>query len=190
MINKLVIATGNAGKFQEFKQLASSFAREIIFAPEIAKLVVDETGRNYQENAMLKAQAWAEKINLPCLADDSGLEVDALDGAPGIFSARIMQGSDGDKVSWLLSSLNGKMNRNARFATALALCVPDDYTFISLGYCYGKIALSPAGSNGFGYDPVFIPDGYDKTFAELPSQIKNTISHRFNAFKKIICLLK
>ena len=187
MINKLVIATGNAGKFQEFKQMASDFVREIIFAPEIAKLIVEETGRTYSENVMLKAQAWAEKIKLPCLADDSGLEVDALDGAPGIFSARIA--NNDKKISWLLSSLEGKTNRNARFVASLALCVPEDYIFIGMGYCYGKIAVSPAGSNGFGYDPVFIPDGYNLTFAELDSSVKNSISHRFNAFKKISCFL-
>ena len=189
MLDKLVIATGNAGKFQEFKQMAKNLASEIIFAPEIAKLVVEETGRTYSENAMLKAQAWVGKVNLPCLADDSGLEVDALDGAPGIYSARIVNDSDDKKISWLLSSLKGKNNRSARFAAALALCVPEDYIFIGMGYCYGKIADSPAGFNGFGYDPVFIPDGYNLTFAELDSSVKNSISHRYNAFKKISCLL-
>ena len=184
-LDKLIIATGNEGKFREFREIVGDFANEIVFAPEVGKLVVEETGRTYRENAMLKAYAWAEKSGTACLADDSGLEVEALDGAPGLFSARIIPGSDSDKVSWLLSQLQGKDNRRARFAASLALCVPNEYTLITDGYCYGTIALSPRGSNGFGYDPVFVPDGYSLTFAELDRHTKNTISHRTNAFRKI-----
>ena len=134
---------------------------------------------------MLKARAWAEKSGLPCLADDSGLEVNALDGAPGLYSARVIPGNDDDKVSWLLSELQGIADRRARFAASLALCVPEEYTLITEGYCYGTITDSPRGNNGFGYDPVFVPDGYALTFAELDSEIKNSISHRTNAFRKI-----
>lgn len=128
-ISKLVIATANPGKFREFKELTQNFVSEVIFAPEIAKLIVDETGKTYSENAMLKASAWAKVSGLPCLADDSGLEVNALDGAPGLYSARIIQGSDNNKVSWLLDSLRDKSDseRKARFAASLALCIPDDY---------------------------------------------------------------
>ena len=187
--NKLLIATGNFGKYKEFekiiKNFSDEFANEIIFAPEISNLIVEETGKNYSENAMLKAQAWAKKTGLPCLADDSGLEVEALDGAPGLFSARVVMGKDCDKVSWLLSNLKGIENRKARFVASVALCVPDEYILICEGFCCGKIAQAPQGSNGFGYDPVFIPEGYEKTFAELNSDIKNSISHRTNAFKKL-----
>ena len=185
MFDRLIIATGNHGKFLEFREIIADFARDVVFAPEIGRLVVEETGKSYAENAMLKARAWAEKSGLPCLADDSGLEVHALDGAPGLYSARVTHGGDGDKVSWLLSQLAGVSDRRARFAAALALCVPEEYVFITEGYCCGTITDSPRGSNGFGYDPVFIPDGYTFTFAELDSQIKNTISHRTNAFRKI-----
>ena len=185
MKEKLIIATGNEGKFMEFREIVGDFANEIVFAPEVGKLVVEETGRTYRENAMLKACAWAEKSGGACLADDSGLEVEALDGAPGLFSARIIPGSDSDKVSWLLSQLQGNDNRRARFAASLALCVPNEYTLITEGFCYGTIALSPRGSNGFGYDPVFVPDGYSLTFAELDRHTKNAISHRTNAFRKI-----
>ena len=191
-IDKLVIATGNAGKFREFQEIAGAFVNEVIFAPEIAKLIVEETGRTYSENAMLKAAAWAKCSGLPCLADDSGLEVNALDGAPGLFSARIIKGTDGNKVSWLLESLRDKHDKServARFAASLALCVPDDYILICQGFCYGTIADAPSGDNGFGYDPVFIPDGYSKTFAELDSAAKNSISHRYNAFKKLVTIL-
>ena len=188
-ISKLVIATANSGKFKEFHEMAKDFVSEIIFAPEIAKLIVDETGKTYSENAMLKASAWAEISGLPCLADDSGLEVNALDGAPGLYSARIIQGCDDNKVSWLLDSLRDKSDRKARFAASLALCIPNDYMLICEGFCYGTIAKAPAGNNGFGYDPVFIPEGYNKTFAELEPDIKNSISHRNNAFRKIINIL-
>ncbi|MBQ6774029.1 MAG: RdgB/HAM1 family non-canonical purine NTP pyrophosphatase [Synergistaceae bacterium] len=190
-INKLVIATANAGKFREFHELAKDFVSEVIFAHEIAKLIVDETGKTYSENAMLKASAWAKISGLPCLADDSGLEVNALDGAPGLYSARIIHGPDNDKVSWLLESLRDKSDseRKARFAASLALCIPDDYMLICEGFCYGTIAHAPAGNNGFGYDPVFIPDGYNKTFAQLEPDIKNSLSHRNNAFRKIVNIL-
>ena len=188
IFDKLIIATGNAGKCKEFTEIIRScsdeFARGIIFAPDIANMIVEETGKSYSENAMLKAKAWSEKSCLPCLADDSGLEVDALDGAPGLYSARIIQGNDGDKTSWLLHELEKESNRRARFAASLALSVPGEYTLITEGHCYGTIAFSQRGINGFGYDPVFIPDGYDLTFAELSSSIKNRISHRADAFKK------
>lgn len=184
---KLVIATGNKGKFREFTDIIGyGFAEEIIFAPEISALVVEETGKTYAENAMLKARAWAKVSGLPCLADDSGLEVDALDGAPGVYSARVIPGADENKVLWLLSCLEGVRNRRARFAAGLALCVPDEYTLITEGECVGKIAESPAGNNGFGYDPVFVPDDYELTFAQLPEEVKNAISHRAEAFRKII----
>ena len=182
---KLIIATGNHGKFLEFREIVGDFARDTVFAPEIAGLVVEETGRSYAENAMLKARAWAEASGLPCLADDSGLEVNALNGAPGLYSARVVSGKDSDHVSWLLSQLAGVPDRRARFAAALCLCVPEEYALITDGYCYGEITEFPRGSNGFGYDPVFMPEGYTLTFAELDSSIKNTISHRTNAFRKI-----
>lgn len=194
MFDKLVIATGNAGKYKEFKEIirlcSDEFADEIIFAPDIAAMIVEETGRSYSENALLKAKAWSEKSGLPCLADDSGLEIDALDGVPGLYSARIVKGNDSDKLSWLLCELADKSNRKARFAASLALSVPDEYMLITEGYCYGTIADFPRGINGFGYDPVFIPDGYNLTFAELSQDIKNKISHRANAFRKLISHVK
>ena len=181
-MKKLILATTNKGKFKEFEQITGM---KLIFAPEIADMIVEETGKSYSENALLKAKAWAEKSGCPCMADDSGLEVEALDGAPGLYSARIVPGKDENKVSWLLSQLEGKENRHARFVAALALCVPDEFILICEGYCYGKIAQTPKGENGFGYDPVFIPEGYEKSFAELGEEIKNSISHRAKAFRKL-----
>lgn len=194
LLSKLIIATGNFGKYKEFEQIINhtadnNFTHEIIFAPDKAKLIVEESGKSYAENAMLKARAWTKKTGLPCLSDDSGLEVEALNGAPGLYSARIIKGTDRDKAEWLLSELDGYENRKARFSAALCLCVPDEYTLVTEGYCYGTIAESQRGFDGFGYDPVFIPDGYTMTFAELGSEIKNNISHRANAFRKICRLL-
>ncbi len=194
MFSKLIIATGNNNKYREFKQIISetagnNFADEIIFAPELAHMTVNETGRSYSENSMLKATAWTQRSGLPCLADDSGLEVDALNGAPGLYSARTVQGNDNDKVSHLLSQLKGCSNRNAKFKAALCLCVPDEFILITEGLCSGTITESPRGSNGFGYDPVFIPDGYNQTFAELSGSIKNKISHRTDAFRKLKAIL-
>ncbi|MBQ6971260.1 MAG: RdgB/HAM1 family non-canonical purine NTP pyrophosphatase [Synergistaceae bacterium] len=195
MFSRLIIATGNEGKYREFSAVireiaGEGFADGIIFAPDIARMVVDETGRTYAENAMLKARAWAEKSGCPCLADDSGLEADALDGAPGLYSARVIQGQDSDKVSWLLGQLEGITDRKARFAAALCLCVPGEYTLITEGFCTGNITASPRGDNGFGYDPVFVPEGYSLTFAELDSSVKNRISHRTNAFRKLAALVR
>ena len=194
MFNKLIIATGNEGKYREFTRIirgisGEAFADSLTFAPEISRMVVDETGKSYAGNAMLKARAWAEKSGLPCLADDSGLEAEALDGAPGLYSARVIHGTDGDKVSWLLGQLEGISNRKARFVAALCLCVPGEYTLITEGACAGKITDSPRGINGFGYDPVFVPDGHDLTFAELDSSVKNRISHRADAFRKLSALI-
>ena len=195
MFRRLVIATGNEGKYHEFQRIiidvaGESFADDVIFAPEISRMMVDETGKTYAENAMLKARAWAEKSGLPCLADDSGLEVDALDGAPGLYSARIIPGRDSDKASWLLGQLEGITVRHARFVASLCLCVPGEFTLITEGSCAGTIADSARGDNGFGYDPVFVPEGYSQTFAQLPGNIKDKISHRTDAFRKIAALLK
>lgn len=192
---KLIIATGNKGKYREFCEIirdtaGENFAGEIIFAPEISRMIVEETGKTYAENSMLKARAWAERSGLPCLADDSGLEVDALDGAPGLYSARVIAGNDSDKVSWLLGQLEGAADRGARFVASLCLCVPEKFTLITEGECRGKIVDSPRGYDGFGYDPVFLPEGYELTFAELSGHAKNQISHRTNAFRKIYELLR
>lgn len=195
VFSKLIIATGNEGKYREFTEIirnvaGDGFADEIIFAPDISRMIVDETGRTYAENSMLKARAWAERSGLPCLADDSGLEVNALDGAPGLYSSRVVSGNDSDHASWLLGQLEGISDRRARFVAALCLCVPCEYTLITDGFCCGRISESPRGSDGFGYDPVFLPDGYDMTFAELPGHVKNQISHRSDAFRKIAALIK
>ena len=195
MFSRLIIATGNEGKYREFTEIIKNvsgegFAEEIIFAPDISRMIVEETGKTYAENAMLKARAWAEKSGCACLADDSGLEVEALEGAPGLYSSRVVSGNDSDHASWLLGQLEGVENRKARFVAALCLSVPAEFTLITEGYCYGRISEASRGDDGFGYDPVFLPEGYDMTFAELPGHVKNQISHRANAFRKLSEVLK
>lgn len=194
MVKNLIIATGNKGKFREFEKLfaayGKNFAEKLIFAPDVAKLIVEETGKTYEENAILKAQAWSKNSGLPCLADDSGLEVEALNGAPGIFSARAAKGNE---TGWILNELKNIENpekRRAKFVASLALFINNEKILTADGFCCGTIIKEPRGSNGFGYDPVFVPDGYDKTFAELEPEIKNSISHRTNAFLNLISKIK
>lgn len=190
MIKELIIATGNKGKFREFEFLFNSYGKDLveklIFAPDIAPLIVEETGKTYTENAILKAQSWVRASLLPCLADDSGLEVEALDGRPGLFSARVAKG---DETGWILNELKEIKDlnkRRAKFMASLALCMPDGEIFTGEGFCEGTITNSPRGHNGFGYDPVFMSDGYTETFAGLAPEIKNSISHRTKAFLNLI----
>ena len=195
-LEKLIIATGNKGKFEELKAMLSgankNFADEIIFAPEFAEQInIVEDGSSYEENAEIKARAWAEISGLPCLADDSGLEVEALNNAPGIYSARIIDGDDNARNLWLLDKLKNfkdKNERRARFAASLVLVFNNfnNNKIIAKGFCEGYIAEKISGLNGFGYDPIFIPKGFDVTFAALSSEIKNKISHRALAVKNLL----
>ena len=181
---RLLLATGNRGKYAEFKALLPlSLANGLVFAPEFGKMDVEEDGETYADNALIKARAWAAASGLPSLADDSGIEAEALNGAPGIHSARIVPGTDIDRNNWLLEQLAGKTNRRGRFVAALALVVPGKWELICRGECPGRIDQSPSGSGGFGYDPLFIPDGFDVSFAELPAEKKNEISHRAAALR-------
>lgn len=183
----LLLATGNRGKYEEFRaMLPGALAERLLFAPEVGSLVVEETGDTYAVNAMLKARAWAQASGLPSLADDSGLEVAALGGAPGVRSARIVEGTDDDRNRWLLSRMEGRQDRGARFVAALALSVPGEWTLVCEGDCPGRIAEFPTGSGGFGYDPLFLPDGSDGSFADLPLNVKNAISHRAAALRALL----
>ncbi len=195
MVNKelqLLVATKNNGKVAELKNLSLDFPvrlrslREFVDAGD-----VKETGENFKENAALKAQGYALHTGLWSLADDSGLEVEALRGAPGIFSARYggKSATDQVKIKKLLRELNKKQNdeRFARFVCAMAISdEKGEIKFVAEGICNGRISLEPRGNNGFGYDPIFIPAGFNKTFGELSSEIKQQISHREKASGKII----
>src|SRR5437764_9951062 len=183
----LLIATRNQGKVAELLPLMQSLRlrlRSLADFPEIGE--VEETGETFAENASIKARAYAEQSQLWTLSDDSGLEVDALGGAPGVYSARY--GGAGltfdERIKLLLEELSrsGHANRRARFVCVIAISDPHgEIVNLSTGICEGAITDAPRGTNGFGYDPVFVPDGYNQTFGELSTEIKEKISHRARA---------
>jgi len=186
-VTPLLIATWNKGKRRELQQLLSDLPFALIGLDDIHRLKpVLETGRTFAENARLKARGYAKQSGLLTLADDSGLEVDALRGAPGVLSARYAGegASDPERVERLLADLSNveAPNRTARFVSAVATAFSDGSILnISVGICEGRIAFGPQGTGGFGYDPIFIPAGSEITFAELPPEIKNQLSHRYRA---------
>jgi XTP/dITP diphosphohydrolase len=184
---ELLIATSNKGKIAELRSLLEPLSLRLRSLGEFAEVEeVAETGASFAENAILKAQGYATQTQLWTLADDSGLEVDALDGAPGIYSARYGgEGlSDADRTRRLLDNLSqvGGANRKARFVCVIAIAAPRGEVFnVSTGTCEGRIAFAPRGTNGFGYDPVFVPEGYEQSFGELTTATKEKISHRARA---------
>lgn len=190
-MKKIIIASNNKGKITEFKQL---FGRKNIEVLSLADLTleiedIEETGETFHENAQLKAETVARMINAPVIADDSGLVVDALDGRPGVYSARYAGEPTDDVKNYekLLTEMNSinTGERTARFVAVLALARPGAETVFFEGSCEGIIAVEPKGKFGFGYDPVFIPNGYEVTMAQLDQAEKNKISHRFHALKKL-----
>ena len=200
---KIVFATNNQHKLQEIRDiLGSDF--EVVSLKEIGCDVdIPETGNTLEENALQKAQYVYDHYHLSCFADDTGLEVEALDGAPGVHSARYAEGTDHDSeanMAKLLRELDGKENRKARFRTVICLIEKQDVCPCSCtsikkihqfeGIVNGSIATEKHGTDGFGYDPIFVPEGYDKSFAELGEEVKNGISHRARAVKKLVEYLK
>lgn len=189
-MNKIFIASANKHKISELRQMLAPLGIELYSALDYPNTdEVDEDQPDLRGNALKKARFWHEKTGLPTLADDTGLEVEALSGAPGVYSARYA-GSNatyGDNLRKLLSEMKGVENRKARFRTVAALV--DDRENLFEGICEGEITIEPKGSKGFGYDPVFKPDGFDKTFAELSSGEKNRISHRGKALEKVVRFL-
>ena len=187
-MQRLIIATGNAHKAEEFAQLLPASNFEVQSAAACGGMPeVDETGTTFAANARLKAQALrgAAAAEAWVLADDSGLEVDALDGAPGIFSARYAgpEATDAENVAKLLAALSAVLpaRRSARFRCSLCLIDPKGGVHHYEGTCEGHISDAPTGASGFGYDPVFIPEGYDQSFAELGEAVKGQLSHRARA---------
>ncbi|MEV8632904.1 XTP/dITP diphosphatase [Streptosporangium sp. NPDC051023] len=190
--NRLVLATRNAGKITELRQILAdaSVPVEIVGLedfPEIGD--VPETGLTFAENALLKANAVARQSGLPAIADDSGLCVDALNGMPGIFSARWAgkHGDDEANLELLLAQVSDvpKEHRGAHFACVAALALPSGEERVAEGAMHGVIVEVPRGTNGFGYDPIFVPEGEIRTTAELPAEEKNAISHRGRAFRAL-----
>jgi XTP/dITP diphosphohydrolase len=188
---QLIVATRNAHKTREIEQIfGSGFAvRDLTAHPKIAEIT--ESGTSFEENAKLKAIAVSKKLSGLVIADDSGLEVEVLHGAPGIHSARYAgaNASNKEKIAKLLTELvkiNAKSDqRCARFRCVLAVARDGQVLATFEGVVTGKIAERPRGSHGFGYDPIFIPDGFGETFAELPLDVKNNISHRAKAIRKL-----
>ena len=183
---KFVLATHNPNKIREMGAILGQFGVEVVSPKELGITVdVEETGTTFAENAMLKAKAICKEANLPAIADDSGLCVDALNGAPGVYSARY--GGEGldDKGRYmlLLSSLRGAPTRAAHFACAVACAFPNGDTLTAEGRCDGSIAYAPLGEGGFGYDPVFLLPGTGKTFGQLTQEEKSAVSHRGRALK-------
>jgi len=190
-LEQIIIATKNQGKAEEFKSFFSKHNVKALSLLELDKPVpdIEETGSTFEENAALKAEQMASLMQTPVLADDSGLIIDALNGEPGVFSARYAGESKNDQanIEKVLRKLKDiPINeRNARFICVLAIGRPDEETIFKTGYCEGAIALSERGENGFGYDPIFIPDGFTMTMAELTFEQKNEISHRKKAINQL-----
>ncbi|MEY3107948.1 MAG: non-canonical purine pyrophosphatase, RdgB/HAM1 family [Actinomycetota bacterium] len=184
---EIVIASKNLGKIAEFKRILGEVGISIITDIEFPD--VDESGSTFEENALLKAHAISRYTNLPVLADDSGLAVDYLDGAPGIFSARWsgVHGDDGANIKRLLEDLNGVAleNRGAKFIAVLALVRPDGEELLVRGELRGKIRNQPVGLNGFGYDPIFEPENSNRTLGEMSAAEKDAISHRSKALSEL-----
>ncbi|MGZ8996550.1 MAG: RdgB/HAM1 family non-canonical purine NTP pyrophosphatase [Rhodospirillales bacterium] len=185
---RLVIASHNRGKVREIADLLAPFGADVAAAGDLGLDEPEETGETFVANAELKARAAARASGLPALADDSGLVVPALDGAPGIHSARW----GGEARDFRLAmrkveeAIAGKSDRRAHFVCALSLCWPDDECATFEGAVHGTLVWPPCGDHGFGYDPIFLADGYAITFGEMEPAAKHAISHRADAFRKLI----
>lgn len=189
MITEIIIASHNQGKIAEFKDMLSPLGVKVYSADDFNLPDVEETGTTFAENAALKAETLAKLSNKPCLADDSGLCVDALNGAPGVYSARYAPNRNFDiAIQKLINELqtSGSSDWSAHFSCVLALQIPNQPIRFFEGRVDGTITPNRRGSNGFGYDPIFIPQGYDKTFAEMNHEEKSSISHRGRAIQKFL----
>ena len=185
----VVIATGNKHKVEEFRQILEPAGFQVLSAADCGGMPeVEEDGQTFRENAAKKALATAKALNQTVIADDSGLEVEALNGAPGIHSARYAGegGNDGRNLAKLLDKLVGVEDRGARFVCVLAVATPQGEIKFAEGEVRGRIALQACGQGGFGYDPAFIPAGYERTFGELSQEIKNILSHRGRAIRNAL----
>ena len=184
---KIVAATGNKHKIEEIESITKKFGMNVITKAEagVGGLEVDETGTTFEENSLIKAEAIMKATGMPAIADDSGLEADALDGAPGVYSARFSgEGATDESNNAKLLKLMENVpddKRSARFVSVVTLCFPDGTVVAARGECPGTLRRSPRGDGGFGYDPLFVPVGYDKTYAEISAEEKNIISHRAKA---------
>lgn len=193
---KLVLSTGNQHKVEEIKTILKDLSIEVVSKRDVAlgDLEVVEDGETLEENSFKKAKALADKLDYMVLADDSGLFVDILNCEPGVYSSRYAgeEGNDKKNNKKLLEKLQDipLQEREAKFKTVIVLITENKEKIVVYGECKGKIGFEPKGENGFGYDPLFIPEGYDKTFGELGEEVKNKISHRAKALVNLKKALK
>lgn len=189
--NQLVAASNNIHKISEIKRLLPADLRLLSLSDIGCEVELPETGDTLEANAFQKASYVFEHYGVTCFADDTGLEVEALDGAPGVFSARYAgpQKQSDDNIDLLLKNLTGKQNRRAQFRTVIALIGPNVRAQFT-GVVTGTILTERRGTGGFGYDPVFLPDGFSKTMAEMSMEEKNAISHRGRAIEKLVAWLR
>ena len=190
-IKKILIGTNNTGKYREISDLLPKKIQK--YSPKNFKILSPvENGKSFKENSILKASYFSKKTNLICLSDDSGLEIDLLKGKPGIYSSR--WGGSKNDFNLAIEKIFKKMNQvkknwenssSARFICCLTLFWPNGKNYSTIGIVEGKISNVKKGKNGFGYDPIFIPDGYEKTFGEMDSKLKMSIDHRFKAFSQL-----
>ena len=190
-IKEILIGTNNKGKYREICNLLPNGLKK--YSPrEFNLLTPEETGKSFEENSLIKASYFSKKTNLICLSDDSGLEIDLLNSEPGIYSSR-WSGKKNNfdlaikKIFEKMSNIkkDWENNNTARFICSMTLFWPDGKNYSSKGVIKGKISTTQKGKNGFGYDPIFIPDGYNQTFGEMEAKLKMSIDHRFKAFLKI-----
>ncbi|SHN07623.1 XTP/dITP diphosphatase [Gracilibacillus kekensis] len=190
-MKELIIATKNKGKMKDFIGLFEPFGIKVYSLSDLSEPVedIEETGTTFQENAAIKAEAVCRMFNIPVIADDSGIEIDALNGAPGVYSARYAGEAKDDlaNLEKVLDELKGvpEEQRTGRFVCVLAIAQPGQKTIFKRGECEGTIGDQAIGEHGFGYDPIFYPAGSSRTMAELTLEEKNQISHRKNALDKI-----
>lgn len=190
-MNKLLFASNNPNKLKEVKDILKD-QFELLSLSDIGHFEdLLEVGNTIEENALQKARFIYQKYDINCFSEDTGLEVEILNNEPGVYSARYAgpQKSDNDNIQLLLNKLKNQSNRNARFRTVIVLIL-NQKEYLFEGTIYGKIALVKKGISGFGYDPIFIPCNYEQSFGELSNEIKNRISHRSNAIKKLIDFLE
>ncbi len=190
MITELVFATNNKHKTEEVGNLLRGQYKVLNLTDIGCTVDIPETGSTFAENATLKSSYVVENYQLDCFADDSGLEIEALNQEPGIYSARYSGvKDDATNLNLVLQKMEGQANRNARFRTVVSL-FKDHKNYLFEGIINGQIAEKPMGNQGFGYDPIFVPEGYDISFAQMSMEQKNEISHRAIAMRKLIAFLK
>ena len=191
---KLLLATGNLHKLSEVKAILSPFDIELYSLKDfnISMDGVVENGKTYRENALIKVNYLKDKVDMPIIADDSGMEIEDMDNQPGIYSARFAAEKGGHKnaIAYIEEQLKNSKDRKARFVCDIALANVEETPLVFESIVNGTIAKEMHGNEGFGYDPIFIPDGYTKTYAELSDKEKNTISHRATALLKMVNYLK